>query len=336
MSNKDTLEKVVRTTEIGAGGGGLLNPEQANRFIDYMWDATTLGSDVRRVRMNADTVDIDKVRVGERVARLATEAVDDHENAAVTFSKISLTTSKIRLDWELTTEGLEDNIEGDDLEDHIARLMATQLANDLEDLAINGDADSSDPLLKSFDGWKKRVEASGHVVDADGSLIERKFFNAALKRLPRMYKQRRNQLRFYAGSNLVQDYLEELSRNPNLEQIATGIIQGSPHAPQSGVPGRVYAMAYGVPVYEVPLFDEAQTHTPDGGSEKQVGDIWLSFPQNLLWGVKREIKVYREFVPKKDTIEYTVYTRVGTQVENADAFVVVKNVAIDEDGTEFA
>lgn len=335
MSKKDTLEKVVRTTEIGSGGGGLLNPEQANRFIDYMWDATTLGSDIRRVRMNADTVDIDKVRVGERVARLATEAVDDHENAAVTFSKISLTTSKIRLDWELTTEGLEDNIEGDDLEDHIARLMATQLANDLEDLAINGDVNSSDPLLKSFDGWKKRVEAAGHVVDANGGLIERKFFNAALKRLPRRYKQRRNQLRFYAGSNLVQDYLEELSRNPNLEQIATGVIQGNPHAPQSGAPGRVYALAYGVPVYEVPLFDENQPHDP-GGGEVQTGDIWLSFPQNLLWGVKREIKVYREFVPKKDTIEYTVYTRVGTQVENADAFVVVNNVAIDETGTSFA
>lgn len=331
MSNKDTLEKVVRTTEIGAGGGGLLNPEQANRFIDYMWDATTLGSDVRRVRMNADTMDIDKVHVGERVARLATEATDDHENAAVTFSKISLTTSKIRLDWELTTEGLEDNIEGDDLEDHIARLMATQLANDLEDLAINGDTASSDSLLKSFDGWKKRVEAAAHVVDAQESLIERKHFNAALKRLPRRYKQRRNQLRFYTGSNLVQDYLESLSRESNLEQIATGVIQGSPHAPQGGQPGRVYALAYGVPVYEVPLFDEAQM-----SNSTETGDIWLSFPNNLLWGVKREIKVYREFVPKKDTIEYTVYTRVGTQVENTDAFVVVNNVAIDTSGTSFA
>lgn len=331
MSNKDTLEKVVRTTEIGAGGGGLLNPEQANRFIDYMWDATTLGSDVRRVRMNADTMDIDKVHVGERVARLATEATDDHENAAVTFSKISLTTSKIRLDWELTTEGLEDNIEGDDLEDHIARLMATQLANDLEDLAINGDTASSDSLLKSFDGWKKRVEAAAHVVDAQESMIERKHFNAALKRLPRRYKQRRNQLRFYTGSNLVQDYLESLSRESNLEQIATGVIQGSPHAPQGGQPGRVYALAYGVPVYEVPLFDEAQM-----SNSTETGDIWLSFPNNLLWGVKREIKVYREFVPKKDTIEYTVYTRVGTQVENTDAFVVVNNVAIDTSGTSFA
>jgi len=44
--------------------------------------------------------------------------------------------------------------------------------------------------------------------------------------------------------------------------------------------------------------------------------------------VKREIVVYREFKPKKDTVEYTMYTRVGTQIENGEAFVVVKNVKV--------
>ncbi len=37
------------------------------------------------------------------------------------------------MDWELSTESLEDNIEGADLEDHIARLMATQAGNDIEE-----------------------------------------------------------------------------------------------------------------------------------------------------------------------------------------------------------
>jgi hypothetical protein len=56
-------------------------------------------------------------------------------------------------------------------------------------------------------------------------------------------------------------------------------------------------------------------------------DLWLVDPQNLIWGVRRQIQVFREFKPKKDTIEYTLYTRVGCNVENPAASVVVKNVA---------
>jgi hypothetical protein len=64
------------------------------------------------------------------------------------------------------------------------------------------------------------------------------------------------------------------------------------------------------------------------GATGEHGELWLTFPQNLLWGIKREIKVVREYKAKKDTIEYTMFCRVGTQVENADAFVVVKNIKV--------
>jgi hypothetical protein len=327
MSN-ELLEKVIRTTEVGAGSGGLLNPEQANRFIDYMWDATVLGPQVRTIRMRSDTVDIDKVSVGERLMRVATESVDDGVNADATFSKISLTTKKLRLDWELSTESLEDNLEGDALEDHIARLMSTQAGNDLEDVAINGDTSlSSDPLLKAFDGWNKLAKAGGHVVDHGGDGLNRAAFNAALKAMPRKYMQRRNQLRFFTGSNLIQDYLYTISDAASSTQdLATAMIRDGAVRTE-GPAGFTTGLAFGVPVQEVPLFDETQNGDYSGAAGDH-GDVWLTFPQNAIWGVKREIQVYREFKPKKDTIEYTLYVRAGTQVENADAWVVVKNVKV--------
>lgn len=97
------LEKVISTSTIGTppSGGGLLSPEQTTRFIDYMWDATTLGSAVRTIRMRANEVELDRMAVGERVVRLATEAVDDSVNVQVRFAKVSLTTQKLRLDWRL-------------------------------------------------------------------------------------------------------------------------------------------------------------------------------------------------------------------------------------------
>jgi hypothetical protein len=326
----DIIEKVIRTTEVGADGGGLLNPEQSNRFIDYMFDATVLGSQVRTIRMRADTVDIDKVGVGERLMRVATEAVDDGVNAGATFSKISLTTKKLRLDWELSTESLEDNIEGDSLEDHIARLMATQAGNDIEDVAINGDTSlSSDPLLKAFDGWRKRALDDAHVVDHGGSTINRAVFNKALKAMPRKFMQRRNQLKFFAGSNLIQDYIYTLQQDEsgfiNPESLAASGIDSPVRT--EGPAGFTTGNAFGVRVQEVPLFLE----TLDGdysGATGDHGEVWLTDPRNLVWGVKREIQVYREFKPKKDTIEYTMYTRVGTQIENPDAMVVIKNVRV--------
>ena len=111
MSN-ELLQKVIDTTEVGAGGGGLLNADQSNRFIDYMFDATILTRTARTIRMRADTTEIDKVGVGERLMVLATEGSNAGQtDRGATFTKVSLTTKKLRLDWELSSEPLEDNIE---------------------------------------------------------------------------------------------------------------------------------------------------------------------------------------------------------------------------------
>jgi len=307
------------------GKGGLLNPEQSARFLDYMFDATVVGKLARTVRMRADTTEIDRIGVGEKLMKLASEATDTGTNAAVQFSKISLTTKKLRLDWELSTESLEDNIEGADLEDHIARLMATQAGNDLEDVVLNGDTSlGSDNLYKAFDGIVKIAKANGHVVDAAGDNISREVFNNALKALPRKYKQRRPDLRFLSGSNLIQDYLYSTSQNisnVNPQDIAASIIRGET-AGLGGPAGFTAPFAFGIPIVEVPLLKETQ------GADSDQGDIHLTFPNNVVIGIKRDVTVYRFFWPKKDSIEYTMYTRVGCQIEQADAWVVVKNVKV--------
>jgi len=347
MSN-ETLEKAVaaNTTATGtfasttggtgvhrqseAGNGGLLNPEQSARFLDYIFDATVIGKVARTVRMKSDTTEIDRMSVGEKLMKLATEADDTATNGAVTFSKISLSTKKLRMDWELSTESLEDNIEGADLEDHIARLMATQAGNDIEDVVLNGDtALTSDNLYKSFNGVVKKAKTSGRVVDAAGAAVSRAVFNSALKAMPRKYKQRRGDLRFLAGSNLIQDFLfaNSIGTNQTIPQdIASSVIRGAV-APLGGPAGYVAPFAFGIPIIEVPLLNETQTGDYSAATGSH-GDIHLSFPNNVVIGIKRDVTVYRFFWPRKDSVEYTMYTRVGVQIEQADAWVVVKNVKV--------
>ena len=346
MSN-ETLEKAVAANTTATAGmagsltgtgvhvgadskGGLLNPEQSARFLDYIFDATVIGKVARTVRMKSDTTEIDRMSVGEKLMKLATEADDTATNGAVTFSKISLTTKKLRMDWELSTESLEDNIEGADLEDHIARLMATQAGNDIEDVVLNGDtALTSDNLYKSFNGVVKKAKTSGRVVDAAGAAVSRAVFNSALKAMPRKYKQRRGDLRFLAGSNLIQDFLfaNSIGTNNTIPQdIASSVIRGAV-APLGGPAGYVAPFAFGIPIIEVPLLNETQTGDYSAATGSH-GDIHLSFPNNVVIGIKRDVTVYRFFWPRKDSVEYTMYTRVGVQIEQADAWVVVKNVKV--------
>lgn len=327
--SEDILEKVIRTTEVGAGGGGLLNPEQSTTFIDYMFDATVLGKECRTIRMRSEVTEVDRVAVGQRLVRVATEAVDTGENAAATFTKVSLTTTKLRLDWELSTETLEDNIEGSDLEDHIARLMATQFGNDLEDIAINGDSTSSDKSLKAFDGWYKLALGAAHVVDGAGATLNRGHFNSALKAMPRVYMQRRPDLRFYTGSNAIQDYLNSLvqvANNPWAGPTSDRLLDG-PIRTEGAAGFGINQATFGVPLKEVPLLVESGNGDYSGATG-QHGHLELTFPNNRLWGVKREVQVFREFKPKKDSIEYTAYVRAGVNWENLDAAVVVKNIKI--------
>lgn len=350
----ELLEKVISTSSIGADsthGGGLLTPAQSGRFIDYMWNATTLGTQVRTIPMNADEVELDRMSIGERLVRVATEAVDDGVNNAVAFSKVSLGTVKFRMDWELSSESLEDGLEGEALENHIASLMASQAANDLEDLAINGDTDGhrGDSLLKGFDGWRKRLIFGGTVLDASSvrlpsgaadNTLNRGTFSMALRAMPRKYMDRRGALRFYSATGLLQDFAYTAQFVEGLQGgFATG--QGAQSGSDNDLPGANAgwspASPYGVPASEVPLFPEytvdfngsvAGTGTPaTGQTAGQGADLWLVDPKNLIWGVRRAIQVFREFKPKKDAIEYTMYTRVGANVENPAAAVVVKNVA---------
>lgn len=328
MSN-ELLEKVVNDpgNVNGDKKGGYLAPAQVRQFFDYMYDVTVLGSQVRTERIRGDVAELTRMGVGERLLRVATEAVDDGVNVGAAFSKISLSTTKFRLDWEISTEALEDGLEGDSLEDHIARLMATQVGNDMEDYAINASSTiTDDPGIGAFDGWSARANRIGHVIDAAGGTLDRTVFSGMLKAMPRKHMQNRAALKFFASSNAIQDFLDaeaaiELAAN-NTERSAGSIL--------SGPLGYTAPRIYGQSVQEVPLFEDTKTGSYSGGDSANAthSEVWLTNPKNLIWAVKREVQVYREFAPKKDAWEYTLFTRFGTAIENGDAIVVAKNVNV--------
>lgn len=327
----------VTTSVVGNASGGLLNAEQANRFLDFVVDQSVLMQNSRVVRMRASSMDIDKLSVGTRLMQKATEATNDGSNAAVTFSKVSLSSVKLRLDWEISTESLEDNIEGASLEDHIAQVMARQTANDLDDLLINGNTSSANGLLKALDGFVKLALASGTTVDEAGDNVSRSVFDRVLRNLPNKYLQRRNELRFFTGPGVVQDAIYSLG-NPNSATEASAgapspgsttgdlaFLQGAMRA--NGGAGSTGLAPFGIPLVEVPLMPETVSGDYSGAAGSH-GYLELTFPNNRVVGLHRDITVYRQFQPKTDTIEYTQYMRLACNIENADSYVIAKNVKL--------
>jgi hypothetical protein len=296
--------------------GGILLPEQARRFIDYVWDATVLAKDGRRVTMRANTMELEKVNVGERVIRAAAQASNDYTNAGATFTKVELTTKKIRLDWEVSTEALEDNIEGGALEDHLVRLMTNAFANDIEDLAINGDG-STGNFLSIMEGFVHKVENDGDAHEALVTVTDDNWTTEVMQdiilAMPRKYRALKQNLKFYAGTDAFQGIVK--NNGTLADAIAEAFAPraaGTERNRQAYLDGQAQTFGgarttrvLGIDVQEVPYYPADY--------------VDLTFPANRIWGFQRDITVNREYKPKKDTIEYTVFVRFGLQWEELDA-----------------
>jgi hypothetical protein len=258
VSNEELVQKAVIATDAIAAAGKL-NPAQADKFIDYVVDESVLKNNARVERFRNETLEIDKIGIGRRVALPKAEAADPGLRRGIETSKIILEPRAVAVPFEISDEFLETNLEGAALADKIVQLMARQFANDLEELYLLADVlgpsivesdyrsggsttqhvkDEYLGLLPTPGGWLRRAD-SGHVVDHAGANVGLTVFGAMLRNLPQKFRRNKAALRFFIAPDLAQLYVEKLSTR------ATGLgdasAAGASHKP------------YGVQLVEVPL-----------------------------------------------------------------------------------
>jgi len=249
-------EKAAITTDTIATAGKL-NAKQSDKFIDYVIDETFLKNNARVVRFRNEDLDIDKIGVGGRVAMPAAEAVAPSHRRGVTTSKITLTPKEIIVPFEISDNFKEVNIEGDGAEDHIIRMMARQLGNNLEELYLNADvlgiADLEDNIyppgstsqvikdsyLAMFNGWA-RLADGGNTVDISDASIGAGVFAKLKRAMPTKFRKNLANLRYFVPADLAQLYAEKLSTR------ATGL--GDAALGMDKPPG-----AFGIPIVPVAL-----------------------------------------------------------------------------------
>jgi hypothetical protein len=258
MTNEELVQKAI-ITAADIATAGKLNDMQANAFIDFVIDVTELKGSVRVVRFRNENMQIDKIGVGQRVSVPKEEAKDPGLRRGVSTSKVTLTPRDVMTPFEISDNFAELNIEGEAVEDTIVRLMATQTANDLEEVFINGDvlgparieADlidggSSTQVIKDsfialFDGWLRLLD-SGNVYDADGANLSSKVFSGMIKKMPVKFRRTRRNLRLLLALDLEQNWREKVSSRATAQGDAALTSSGS-------IP------VYGVPMIPVPLLE---------------------------------------------------------------------------------
>jgi hypothetical protein len=155
-------------------------------------------------------------------------------------------------------------------------------------------------------------EATPDSGDGSVATLSLEAIEAVYNALPRKFKARRQDLKFYMNSKHLQELISALRSVGSVpEQVATRVIDGV--LPQIGGPAGAQYMIFGLPVLEVPLY-------PDNFVD-------LTLPSNRIWGFQRDVTVHREFKPKKDTVEYTVYVRMGVALEEKSAIAYAVRTA---------
>ncbi len=308
LGNRRLLERAgakaaIDTDVFGAMdvNGGHLYPEQADRFIDYVIDQSVLFKDGIRVRrMKADRADLDKIAVGTRVLRAAQEGVAPTDLVGVTASKRQLSVTEVIMPVDVTFSFFEDNIERENFDDHLMRMMATQLSNDLEDLAINGDDGSVDDFIGIEDGWLELLkDAADNIFDTNGGTDFRSaVFPGMLTALPAKFKANKRNLRYYTSVSNEEAYRFQLGQRQT---------QGGDQILLNGQPSTYD----GIPVVGVPFMPN--THH------------LLTIPDNLVFGIRRDVNLGIFKHERKRVYEYTWTLRIDYQVVETDAAVLAYN-----------
>lgn len=315
MSQANT--DLVRRADIAladlSANGGLLDAEQTNTFIDMILEQPTILRQVRQVRMTAPERKINKIGFASRILRAAVQtggAKDDGDNdryvraadrAKPTTSQITLNTKEVIAEVRLPYEVLEDNIEGQSFEAHIMRLIAERAAIDLEELALAGDTASVDAYLALQDGFLKRM--TSNVVNNLSAGINPTLFKNGLLAMPQRYHRNLNQMKHFVSVANTIKYRD------NVAQRATGY-------GDSMLTGTQPIYAFGVGVEAAPML--AAVGSGNSGI--------FTFPQNLIFGIQREIRVETDKDIRSREYIIVLTARVALQIEEEAATVKYTNI----------
>lgn len=306
---------------------GKLNPEQADRFLDYVMDETVVLGMIDGASTAADTVYLDEIGISRRQLRVVNEGTAASVSNAISTSRRILTTKEVVWAEDISRNALEDNIERGQLQNTVTRLLARAFGNDVEDLSINGDTSLADTItdadtdglddttglsqndhtfLRQMDGYVKVASGDSDVnaVDASGASDVKVVLRSMLKGLPARYR----------GMGLVyfMDPDTALAYADLVADRQTGV------GDETLINGFPVLRFYGYKVIGAPYLK----HERSDVGRKAI----LTVPDNLVVRFQRNMTFDAKWEPRPRLIEFTLTARFGIQYKKSDLIVLADNV----------
>lgn len=292
-------------------GGGLLTQEQNETFIRRLEDSTTILNAIRTYPMNGPSARINAIGFGEFITYPSNwdPSVNDANHAGRKFKEpyrsrpitthVELNTKPVKAVVYIPYEVLEDNIERGNLQQTLLTLIANKFAYNMEAMVVRGEqgGNSQYPLLNYIDGIY--AQANDHVVNAGGAPLTDAVFIDALKAMPKRYRNDLGTLRFFMGADSELEIRR--ARSNRYGALGDTFLQGQPNVDVLGV----RAGGYG--------------NNPEG-------QLLLTPPQNLIFGVQRNIRIETDRDIEEELVKIVVTARVAVAIENLDAVVKVTNI----------
>lgn len=309
-----SYKQLVRKADLALSdltSGGLLQPEQSNRFMRKVIEAPTLLNEVRFVPMSRPQMEINKVGFSNRILRVAnqgvissprsgeegTRALARADRIKPELSKLTLSTDEVIAEIDLPYEVLEDNIEKEGFQDTLLDMIAQAAARDLEEKLILSDPASGDPYLALQYGILS--ETTSNVVNHGGAAIGPGLFEDMLTGLPTRYHRFLNDMRFYVATT------REINLRAQIAQRQTSLGDAT-------LTGYAPVQQFGVQV--------------KGVSQMPVGSAILLNPKNLIWGVQRNIRMEMAKDIRERAIIIVLTMRIAHRFEEEDMVVKAINI----------
>lgn len=290
-----------------------MNEAQAKQFITFVVDESVLTKMARQKMMSQPIEEINRLHIGDRVLVGKAEGVAPGGGSYVTASgsQIVLSTTAFIVPWEVTFEQMEDNIEEENFEETLMREISAAVANDIEELAVNGNTGSGDPFLALVNGWFTLAAAdaaapwnSTTTAALTDKTLNKGVFSLLLKQLPTKYRRNRANLVFIVNPDDEQDYRISLSgRDTTVGDNALVLNQN--------------LKIFGIDIVPVPSVAQ--------------GTAYVTLKKNLIYGIWKQIRLEKDKDIFKGTYQFAFHLRIGFAVEKGEAVAritgIVENTA---------
>lgn len=289
-------------------GGGILVPEQADAFLDTIYDEPTIFKDARQDKMTSVQKNINRIGFNGRIMHATpgeNTALGSSQRSKPSTTEIQLLAKDYVGEVDIPYDVMQDSLERGNFETHILTHIAKRVALDLADFALNGDTASGDADYAVQDGWLKLC--ASHTVDAGGATIGEDMMNRWYKSVPPKYLNNGKGFAFYMQQMVANDWRHSFGGRQTPGGDAAVLSGANP--PYAGLQVKG---------------DNTINLISGTGYTKGL----LVNPQNLIIGIWKTITIETFRVISQRMLQICIHMRAAFAVEQPDAAALVTNLAI--------